>query len=303
MAIAHATPKFERTFTDIVEDELYYTRNGMGGDLGDDDDDGLIGGIDKDWFKMYLESSGNSKHQVDERAISAVADDVRRLSAANNPHETVSPKDAFLDFDEVEGKGRVSDGGIFDDEDDGGEEELEEEEEEESSTPSLDSSGTSTSTENDGGGNGNRVDEMNNIKSESSSSPTDETSDTEYVAPRRPTRLSTPRPSTPTTPRPCAECDRKFDSQQALLVHRRTRHGDVFSDNIKARGPHRCHRINPQTGKPCNTVFSRSYDLIRHEGTIHAPEKIMFTCDMCGSKQFSRHDALVRHKRVKHSVR
>ena len=289
MAMAHATPKFERTFTDIVEDELYYDSNGMGGYV----DDGLMGGLDRDWFKMYLESSGNNTKQVDERTISAVADDVRRLSAANNPHETVSPKDAFLDFDAVKGEGSVNDGGIFDDDEAAAEQE--------SSTPSLDSSATSTSTDNEGG---ERVDEMNN-KSESSSSPTDETSDTEYVAPRRPTRLSsTPRPSTPTTPHPCTECDRRFDSQQALLVHRRTRHGDIgHRDNIKARGPHRCHRINPQTGKPCNTVFSRSYDLIRHEGTIHAPEKIMFTCDMCGSKQFSRHDALVRHKRVKHSVK
>ncbi|KAL8946595.1 MAG: hypothetical protein Q9222_007031, partial [Ikaeria aurantiellina] len=38
-------------------------------------------------------------------------------------------------------------------------------------------------------------------------------------------------------------------------------------------GPHKCLRINPSTGKPCNTVFSRSYDLTRHEDTIHSNRK------------------------------
>ena len=33
------------------------------------------------------------------------------------------------------------------------------------------------------------------------------------------------------------------------------------------QGPHKCARINPSTGKPCNTIFSRPYDLTRHEDT------------------------------------
>ncbi|KAL8697809.1 MAG: hypothetical protein Q9224_002136 [Gallowayella concinna] len=38
-------------------------------------------------------------------------------------------------------------------------------------------------------------------------------------------------------------------------------------------GPHKCERINPSTGKPCMTIFSRSYDLTRHEDTIHSSRK------------------------------
>lgn len=72
---------------------------------------------------------------------------------------------------------------------------------------------------------------------------------------------------------------------------------------ISHAGPHRCDVVNPSTGKPCNKVFSRPYDLIRHQDTIHAPVRKTFKCDVCGeaSKTFSRMDALSRHIRVKHS--
>ncbi|KAI9784663.1 MAG: hypothetical protein M1816_000779 [Peltula sp. TS41687] len=66
-------------------------------------------------------------------------------------------------------------------------------------------------------------------------------------------------------------------------------------------GPHRCERINPSTGKPCNTVFSRPYDLTRHEDTIHNARKQKVRCQYCTEeKTFSRHDALTRHMRVVH---
>jgi uncharacterized Zn-finger protein len=67
-------------------------------------------------------------------------------------------------------------------------------------------------------------------------------------------------------------------------------------------GPHRCDRINPSTGKPCATVFSRPYDLTRHEDTIHNARKQKVRCDLCtDEKTFSRADALTRHYRVCHS--
>lgn len=68
-------------------------------------------------------------------------------------------------------------------------------------------------------------------------------------------------------------------------------------------GPHRCDGINPHTGKPCNKVFSRPYDLVRHQDTIHAAVRKTFKCEACGenSKTFSRMDALSRHIRVKHN--
>ncbi|CAN6609025.1 hypothetical protein TRVA0_004S00562 [Trichomonascus vanleenenianus] len=72
--------------------------------------------------------------------------------------------------------------------------------------------------------------------------------------------------------------------------------------SVSHAGPHRCDLILPSTGKQCNKVFSRPYDLIRHQDTIHAPVRKTFKCDQCGdtSKTFSRMDALARHKRVKH---
>lgn len=66
-------------------------------------------------------------------------------------------------------------------------------------------------------------------------------------------------------------------------------------------GPHRCDRINPSTGKSCNTIFSRPYDLTRHEDTIHNAKKQKVHCNLCTEeKTFSRADALTRHYRVCH---
>lgn len=66
-------------------------------------------------------------------------------------------------------------------------------------------------------------------------------------------------------------------------------------------GPHKCSRINPSTGKPCNTIFSRPYDLTRHEDTIHNRGKQKVRCQYCREeKSFSRSDALTRHMRVVH---
>jgi hypothetical protein len=66
-------------------------------------------------------------------------------------------------------------------------------------------------------------------------------------------------------------------------------------------GPHKCERINPSTNKPCNIMFSRPYDLTRHEDTIHNARKQKVRCDLCNEeKTFSRADALTRHYRVCH---
>jgi hypothetical protein len=66
-------------------------------------------------------------------------------------------------------------------------------------------------------------------------------------------------------------------------------------------GPHKCERINPSTGKPCNAIFSRPYDLTRHEDTIHNARKQKVHCHICTEeKTFSRNDALTRHMRVVH---
>lgn len=105
-------------------------------------------------------------------------------------------------------------------------------------------------------------------------------------------------------------CSLRFDTPAKLQKHKREGHrqaspGGSASPNIALRnsqaGPHRCDRINPSTGKPCNSIFSRPYDLTRHEDTIHNGRKQKVRCHLCTEeKTFSRNDALTRHMRVVH---
>lgn len=72
--------------------------------------------------------------------------------------------------------------------------------------------------------------------------------------------------------------------------------------------PFICKLNNVFTKKPCNAQFSRSYDLTRHQNTIHAKKKSIFRCLACirqhgdsgYDKTFSRMDALTRHIKSKH---
>lgn len=114
-------------------------------------------------------------------------------------------------------------------------------------------------------------------------------------------------------------CSLRFESPQKLQKHRRESHrtpaagtqatpgigSGMTSAELAARnsqsGPHKCERINPTTGKPCNAIFSRPYDLTRHEDTIHNARKQKVRCALCvEDKTFSRNDALTRHMRVVH---
>jgi len=104
-------------------------------------------------------------------------------------------------------------------------------------------------------------------------------------------------------------CPQRFDTAAKLQKHKREGHrqneAPSASSNQALRnsqaGPHRCDRINPSTGKPCNSVFSRPYDLTRHEDTIHNARKQKVRCHLCTEdKTFSRNDALTRHMRIVH---
>jgi len=106
-------------------------------------------------------------------------------------------------------------------------------------------------------------------------------------------------------------CSQRFETPQKLQKHKREGHRSanasaamtsaaILERNSQA-GPHKCDRINPTTGKPCSTVFSRPYDLTRHEDTIHNARKQKVRCALCvEEKTFSRNDALTRHMRVVH---
>jgi hypothetical protein len=101
-------------------------------------------------------------------------------------------------------------------------------------------------------------------------------------------------------------CSQRFETPQKLQKHKREGHRNanlgpsmtsaaILDRNTQA-GPHKCERINPTTGKPCNTIFSRPYDLTRHEDTIHNARKQKVRCALCvEEKTFSRNDALTRH--------
>lgn len=107
-------------------------------------------------------------------------------------------------------------------------------------------------------------------------------------------------------------CSQRFETPQKLQKHKREGHRNannlgpsmtsaaILDCNTQA-GPHKCERTNPTTGKPCNTIFSRPYDLTRHEDTIHNARKQKVRCALCvEEKTFSRNDALTRHMRVVH---
>lgn len=110
-------------------------------------------------------------------------------------------------------------------------------------------------------------------------------------------------------------CTLRFDTPAKLQRHKREGHrnsaavgsgvdeGGMTSaaQRNSQAGPHRCDRINPSTGRPCSTIFSRPYDLTRHEDTIHNARKQKVHCPLCTEeKTFSRNDALTRHLRVVH---
>lgn len=76
-------------------------------------------------------------------------------------------------------------------------------------------------------------------------------------------------------------CTLRFETPAKLQKHKREAHrqampgqttGHETANSLAMRnsqaGPHKCERINPSTGKPCNSIFSRPYDLTRHEDTI-----------------------------------
>ncbi|OTB04373.1 hypothetical protein M426DRAFT_320973 [Hypoxylon sp. CI-4A] len=113
-------------------------------------------------------------------------------------------------------------------------------------------------------------------------------------------------------------CSMRFETPALLQKHKREGHRQANAlSHVRASptassglpgsilnsqaGPHKCERINPSTGKPCNTIFSRPYDLTRHEDTIHNARKQKVRCGLCTEeKTFSRADALTRHYRVCH---
>lgn len=107
------------------------------------------------------------------------------------------------------------------------------------------------------------------------------------------------------------DCTLRFETPQKMRTHKREAHRHTIAGQNQdaslpslaesQAGPHRCERVNPSTGKPCRSIFSRPYDLTRHEDTIHNPCREKLRCHVCSVRNtFNRNDALTRHMRVAH---
>lgn len=91
------------------------------------------------------------------------------------------------------------------------------------------------------------------------------------------------------------------DNKYLLEKHEALRpEGPTATSFNTQAGRYKCERINPSTGELCQTSFSRSHDLTRHNDTIHNACKQEIRCDFCTDKTFSRADALIRHYRAFH---
>lgn len=62
----------------------------------------------------------------------------------------------------------------------------------------------------------------------------------------------------------------------------------------------KCSQISPFIGRPCNTTFSRKYDLKRHEDDIHGSGQRRHRCPHCRERKFTRKQQLTRHLRIMH---
>lgn len=73
---------------------------------------------------------------------------------------------------------------------------------------------------------------------------------------------------------------------------------------------HECQLASPdEPGGLCLRKFSRKYELIRHQETVHSKKKKLFKCYVCvkqnpamGPRIFTRHDTLAKHIRVNHKI-
>lgn len=120
------------------------------------------------------------------------------------------------------------------------------------------------------------------------------------------------------TPLPVPNRKKKYPSRrkssnatpQVPTIKKRTSPVPFTTASGNLQEVHTCQLMNPITSEPCSKKFSRPYDLIRHQKTIHASKKKVFRCVFCIQQQgaegyqktFSRGDALSRHIKVKHEL-
>lgn len=109
---------------------------------------------------------------------------------------------------------------------------------------------------------------------------------------------------------------RKIRVDSKLAAHRIIKKPDIKvapssrSSNYDPDVVHECQLPSPdEPDKICLRRFSRKYELIRHQETVHSKKKKLFKCFVCvkqdptiGPRIFTRHDTLAKHIRVNHRI-
>ncbi|KAM9894208.1 hypothetical protein OXX69_011439 [Metschnikowia pulcherrima] len=106
-----------------------------------------------------------------------------------------------------------------------------------------------------------------------------------------------------------ARADSKLQNHR--VVPREYKHAaSARSSNYDPDVVHECQLPSPEdSSKVCLRRFSRKYELIRHQETVHSKKKKLFKCYVCvkqdpvnGPRIFTRHDTLAKHIRVNHRI-
>lgn len=321
--VQNALPKLGRTYSDAVQDELYNPE--------------LISNDYTPYSNVYTTSTqqpqlhqhhnsgstspysvNSSTNFVNLNAYGQSMDQQQGMAKNGTPKTTISPREALLEYTEPEG-GDVAQMNLFNPLSDSSRNSSRADSDYEdirSQSSRRESIATSSSSHVDGFRYGN-IDQLGGnsynstayLNGHSHQAPRHYSMDSGIERP-----LNT-RADTGAYTCTFSGCGQRFTTSGKLQKHRREAHrkstptansvstaAAIASRNAQP-GPHRCMRPNPSTGKPCNTVFSRPYDLTRHEDTIHNAQKQKVRCEICtDEKTFSRPDALVRHRRVKHGI-
>lgn len=116
--------------------------------------------------------------------------------------------------------------------------------------------------------------------------------------------------------RPIPRERRKIRVDSKLAAHRVIKRADIKvpassrSSNYDPDVIHECQMPSlDEPDKLCLRRFSRKYELIRHQETVHSKKKKLFKCFVCvkqdpsiGPRIFTRHDTLAKHIRVNHRI-
>lgn len=114
------------------------------------------------------------------------------------------------------------------------------------------------------------------------------------TAPNLPSSLRKPRSSdTNTNGLDFATPKAADDAATATIGHDTYDNKTPLADNDDPKEDeeeHVCIIPNPKTGKPCLKKFSRPYDLVRHQNTIHASKRSFYRCMFCEDDLRRKHD-------------